>query len=93
MHVAVQKTAGPPLGSHNMEGLKHGVLTKFSQVWPNLAVDMTRQHIKQVWLAHGPTVLGLFWLSAHEVRDISKVEAVVIAMIDVALIAGMGSEE
>ncbi len=34
MHVAVQKSAGPPLGSHNMEGLKHGVLFKFSQVWP-----------------------------------------------------------
>jgi hypothetical protein len=52
---------------------------------------MTGQRIKQVWLAHGPTVPSLYWLSAHEVRDM--VEAVVIAMIDVAIVAGMGSEE
>ncbi len=95
MHVTVQKTAGPPLGSNNhTEGLKHGILTKFSQVWPSLAVDITGQRIKQVWLTHGTApVHGLFWLSARNVRDISKVEAVVIAMIDVALVAGMDSEE
>ena len=81
MHVSVRKTTGPPLGSHALEGLKHGLLTSHSQLIPSISVDVNGRDVRQVWLKRDDTLPGVFWLSAVTTEDIAKVEAVVIAMI------------
>ena len=86
MHVSIVKTAGPPFGSHAEEGLKHGLITDHALLMPAWSVDLAGNRVKQVWLFGATIIPGAFTLSAVKIRDISKVEAVVLAMIKISQI-------
>ena len=76
MHVNVRS-----LGTRELQGLKHGLLRDYSLLTPAISVNMKGRNVKDVWLTRDSTIPDMFHLSASRIRDIPKVEAVVIAML------------